>query len=37
MTPGLRVPCIHWIGGYVGFRAGLEAVKERKTIDPTEN
>jgi hypothetical protein len=25
-----RVPCTHWIGGWVGPRARLEAVKKRK-------
>jgi hypothetical protein len=30
--PGERVPAIHRIGGWVGPRAGLETVDERKTF-----
>jgi hypothetical protein len=29
-TLGERVPCTHWIGGWVGPRAGLDAVAKRK-------
>jgi hypothetical protein len=25
-----RAPCTHWIGGWVGLRAGLDAVVNRK-------
>jgi hypothetical protein len=29
-TPGERAPGIHWIGGWVGPRAGLDDVEKRK-------
>jgi hypothetical protein len=29
-TPGERTPCTHWIGGWVGPRAGLDAGARRK-------
>jgi hypothetical protein len=32
-TPGERAPGTHWIGGWVGPRAGLEDVE--KILDPT--
>jgi hypothetical protein len=32
-TPGKRAPGTHWIGGWVGSRAGLDDVE--KIIDPT--
>jgi hypothetical protein len=31
-TPGERAPGIHWIGGWVGPRAGLDDVKNRKFL-----
>jgi hypothetical protein len=31
-TPGEIVPGAHWIGGWVGLRAGLEAVGKRKIL-----
>jgi hypothetical protein len=31
-TPRERAPGIHWIGGWVGLGAGLEAVVKRKYI-----
>jgi hypothetical protein len=33
-TPRERVPGIHWIGGWVGFRAGLDKVVKRKIPNP---
>jgi hypothetical protein len=33
-TPRERVPCIHWIGGWVGLRAGLDAVVKKKISRP---
>jgi hypothetical protein len=30
LTPGERVPGTHWIGGWVGPRAGLDDVEKRK-------
>jgi hypothetical protein len=29
-TPGERAPGIHWIGGWVDLRAGLDDLKKRK-------
>jgi hypothetical protein len=29
-TPGKRAPGTHWIGGWVGLRAGLDAGARRK-------
>jgi hypothetical protein len=29
-TLGPKTLVIHWIGGWVGFRAGLDAVEKRK-------
>jgi hypothetical protein len=34
-TPGERVPGIHWIGGWVGPRTGMENVEKKKILDPT--
>jgi hypothetical protein len=33
-TPGERVPCIHWIGGWVYPRSGLKVVEKRKFLTP---
>jgi hypothetical protein len=33
-TAGERTPGTHWIGGWVGPRAGLEAVEKRKNLSP---
>jgi hypothetical protein len=33
-TPGERAPGIHWIGGWVGSRAGLNDVEKRKFLTP---
>jgi hypothetical protein len=30
-------PGIHWVGGWIGPRAGLEAVEKRKIFSPTGN
>jgi hypothetical protein len=30
LSPGKRVRGTHWIGGWVGFRAGLEVVAKRE-------
>jgi hypothetical protein len=32
-----RAPNTHWIGGWVGFRAGLEAVEQKKVSCPAGN
>jgi hypothetical protein len=34
-TAGERAPGTHWIGGWVGPRAGLNDVEKRKIFDPT--
>jgi hypothetical protein len=34
LTDGKRAPGIHWIGGYLGPSAGLDAVVKRKTMCP---
>jgi hypothetical protein len=31
-TPGERVPCTHWIGGWVDPRAGLDNMENRKFL-----
>jgi hypothetical protein len=31
-TPGERAPCTHWIGSWVGPRAGLDYVEKRKFL-----
>jgi hypothetical protein len=31
-TPGERASGIHWIGGWVGPRAGLDDVEKRKSL-----
>jgi hypothetical protein len=31
-TPGERTPGTHWIGGWVGPRAGLDTVEKRKLL-----
>jgi hypothetical protein len=33
-TPEERTPCTHWIGGWVGPRAGLDAGARRKIVQP---
>jgi hypothetical protein len=33
-TPMERAPCTHWIGGWVGPRAGLDTVSKRKIPNP---
>jgi hypothetical protein len=33
-TPGERTPGTHWIGGWVGLRAGLDAGVRRKILCP---
>jgi len=30
-TSWQRTPGTHWIGGWMGFRAGLDAVKKKKS------
>jgi hypothetical protein len=32
LTPEERAPGTHWIGGWVGPRAGLDAVQKRKIL-----
>jgi hypothetical protein len=32
VTPGERAPGTHWIGGWVGLRAGLDDVEKRKFL-----
>jgi hypothetical protein len=36
-TPRERVPGTHWIGGWVGTRAGLDTVVKRKIPTPAGN
>jgi hypothetical protein len=33
-TPGERTPSTHWIGGWVGLRAGLDPGARRKILCP---
>jgi hypothetical protein len=33
-TPGERAPATHWIVGWVGPRAGLDAVEKKKNVWP---
>jgi hypothetical protein len=33
-TPGERTPGTHWIGGWVGLRAGLDAWARKKSSVP---
>jgi hypothetical protein len=33
-TPRERAPCTHWIGGWVGLRAVLDAAVKRKIPSP---
>jgi hypothetical protein len=33
-TPGERAPGVHWIGGWVDLRAGLEDFEKRKFFTP---
>jgi len=30
-TPGVRAPGTHWLGNWVGPRAGLDAVEKKRT------
>jgi hypothetical protein len=34
-TPRERAPGVHWIGGWVGLRAGLDMVSKRKIPSPS--
>jgi hypothetical protein len=34
-TPGERAPGTHWIGGWVGPRAGLDDMEKKKILVPT--
>jgi hypothetical protein len=36
-TPGLGVSCTHWIGAWVGPRAGLDAVRREKSCSCQES
>jgi hypothetical protein len=36
-TPGKRALDPHWIGGWAGPRAGLNAVEKEKTLSPVRN
>jgi hypothetical protein len=36
-TPGERAPGTHWIGGWVGPRAGLDAMEKREAVAPARN
>jgi hypothetical protein len=35
-TPGERAPGTHWIGGWVGPRAGLDTIVKRKIFGPCQ-
>jgi hypothetical protein len=37
LPPGERAPGTHWIGGWVGPKAGIDAVKKRKILDCTQS
>jgi hypothetical protein len=32
LRPGERAPCTHWIGDWVGSRAGVDDVEKRKLL-----
>jgi hypothetical protein len=32
LTPGVRVPATHWVGGWVDLRAGLDDLENRKFL-----
>jgi hypothetical protein len=34
---GLRASGTHWVGGWMDLRAGLDVMKERKSLAPAEN
>jgi hypothetical protein len=36
-TPWEEIPNTHWIGGWVGFRFGLDALQKRKIPDHAAN
>jgi hypothetical protein len=35
-TPGKNVPDTHWIGGWMGPRAGMDTVEKRKILTPPD-
>jgi hypothetical protein len=37
LPPGERAPGSHWIGGWIGPRAGLDAVEKRKSLHCRES
>jgi hypothetical protein len=37
VTPRGRALGVHWIGGWVGPRAGLDAAEKRKSLAPAGN
>jgi hypothetical protein len=37
LTPGKRTPGTHWVGGWVGPRAGLDTVSDTRTPIPARN
>lgn len=37
LPAGERAPDSHWIGGWMGTRAGLEGMEKEKYLAPVEN
>jgi hypothetical protein len=37
LTLGERAPGAHWIGGWVGFKGGLDSTEKKKSLDHAGN